>query len=169
MKNLAGDKDCDRFVERELLRCGIEIVRDQERRGEVPASITGKLGRFTFRRAWYYWVVNGFVPLAVAEKLYAHPVGREDIRVDGDCTCPHPAERAKYYCADGKHILGLDQKPTSEQLALEGLSGEIYRKIQAEYVFAETPALVAHTSGVDLYHIDSELGLYIFTHAVYGL
>ncbi len=92
MKNLAGDKDCDGPIELELIRCGIEVVRDQPRDGEVPSSLRGALGKFSFRRAWYYWMVNGKVPLAMANELYEDPVGRTDIRVNGHCGCPAPGE-----------------------------------------------------------------------------
>lgn len=73
MRNLAGDKDCDKFIRAELTRCGIEIVEGERSTGEVPSSLTGRLGTFTFRRAWYYWIVNGPMPLDVAKRLYADP------------------------------------------------------------------------------------------------
>lgn len=83
MQNLAGRKDCDQFIEQELKRSRIDIVRhDEQIRGEVPALLTGKLGPFMFVRAWYYWMVRGPVPLVVAKEIQADPVGG-DIRVAG--------------------------------------------------------------------------------------
>ena len=73
MRNLAGNEECDQYIERELTRAGIEVVRGERMDTEVPASITGKLGDFTFKRAWYYWMVGGNVPLTVAEELYDDP------------------------------------------------------------------------------------------------
>ncbi len=90
MQNLAGNKDCDEFIRSELKRSRIKVVRGERSKGEVPASITGKLGPFTFVRAWRYWMVSGPVPLAVAKELYADPVGATDVQVAGDCRCPAP-------------------------------------------------------------------------------
>lgn len=92
MRNLAGNADCDRYIERELTRARIEVVRGERMDTEVPASITGKFGDFTFKRAWYYWMVDGNVPLTVAEELYDDPVGKEDVRVRGHSGCPPPEE-----------------------------------------------------------------------------
>ncbi len=90
MQNLAGDENCDEFIARELSRSRINAVQGKRSCREVPASITGKLGPFTFTRAWYYWMVSGPTPLAVAKELYADPVGRADVRVEGHCGCPAP-------------------------------------------------------------------------------
>lgn len=93
MRNLAGDKRADESVRDELLAAEIGLVKI-EPYGEVPATYGGKLGAFTFRRAWYYWVVKGPMPLEVARKLYEHPRGREVVRVAGHCGCPPPEEWA---------------------------------------------------------------------------
>src|SRR6478736_3866736 len=95
MKNLAGNKEADKDIERELLRCGVEPIRVLTVRGEVPATVIGVmvvpgLGTFRFERRWYYWSVDGPVPLAIAEELYAMEHHR-DIRSGGDCGCRPPA------------------------------------------------------------------------------
>jgi hypothetical protein len=93
MRNLAGDPDCDRFIRDELQRALIPIKElDTPQKGEVPAKLQGELGPYTFERAWYYWIVRGDVPLAVAQELYQHPVGKADVRVVGHCGCPPPEE-----------------------------------------------------------------------------
>ena len=51
MENLAGNKDCDVIIERELKRAKINVVQGSRGNGEVPASITGELAGFTFQRA----------------------------------------------------------------------------------------------------------------------
>jgi hypothetical protein len=95
MQNLAGKVDCDVFILEELYKAGVCIVEHPEPlRREVPASLTGVMGKFTFARAWYYWVVEGPVPLSVAKILYDHPRGREDVRVAGHCGCPPPEKWA---------------------------------------------------------------------------
>jgi hypothetical protein len=118
MKNLAGDKDCDRAIRRELERARIGMAEGEREPGEVPATITGTLLGWKFTRAWYYWVARiergpGLSPHE-ATKLYYDPVGREDIRVAG--------------CAGNRMPTGY----------------------------------------VDVYHIDSEVGLRIFADALHA-
>jgi hypothetical protein len=86
MINLAGNKDCDEQVVKELNLASISIHRFYEPlNNEVPTRIMGYLGAWTFTRAWYYWV---------AEAPFAHGVPKHiaiefnkkwfsDVRVDG--------------------------------------------------------------------------------------
>jgi hypothetical protein len=80
--NMAGRKDCDEFIARELEEAGI-YLKKEDHKGEVPYHIVGELKGFKFHRAWYYWVVHGSVPAHVAWKMYENPIGRRDVRVDG--------------------------------------------------------------------------------------
>ena len=117
--NMAGVTECDRWIEKELyeakipIRSGFEnwnckkgvhsggiiVVSQWESyqdkwnpKSEVPYHIIGNLGdgKFIFKRAWYYWMVRGNVPLKIAKKLYEDPIGRRDVRVAGHCGCPPP-------------------------------------------------------------------------------
>jgi hypothetical protein len=91
LKNLAGDRKCDLDIRNELEAAGIEVVSvGMSRDAEVPASLVGKLGPFTFTRGWRYWTVRGPMPLAAAQEMYADPVGVVAVRVAGNCTCPAP-------------------------------------------------------------------------------
>lgn len=92
MRNLAGDKRSNASIHDELEAAEIEIVEVPEPYGEPHATLIGKLGPFTFRRAWYYWLVEGPVPVAVAMELYEHPIGRKYVRVGGHCGCPSPLD-----------------------------------------------------------------------------
>jgi len=94
MKNLAGVQECDKDIRKELTEAGIRMVAVPKGNTEVPFSVIGQLSYFTFRRAWYYWVVEGDVPLAVAQEMYATEVGKRDVRVVGHCGCPPPEEWA---------------------------------------------------------------------------
>jgi hypothetical protein len=156
MENLAGRGDCDTSIFRELNRCGIEVVRLPNKLwGEVPASITGKLGQFQFHREWYYWVVRGNVPLPVAQELYNNPVGKTDIRVTGHCGCPPPDEWVTYIDDKGRILCPTSEKPHG--------NGPLSKSILArtDIRFVEDPS--AEGKGfIQLYHIDSELGLRIF-------
>ncbi|MDD5650456.1 MAG: hypothetical protein PHF86_08590 [Candidatus Nanoarchaeia archaeon] len=92
--NLAGDVFCDYFIEMELKLVGIPVETVGLGNTEVPFTKFGFIeqGPFIFKRAWYYWVVNGPVPLDVANDLYADPVGAKDVRVVGHCGCPAPEQ-----------------------------------------------------------------------------
>jgi len=72
MRNLAGKRDCDLYITKELNKASIPIVAMDLRKAEVSASVGGRLGSFVFDRRWYYWAVNGLVPLYVAKKMYCH-------------------------------------------------------------------------------------------------
>src|SRR3990167_10404866 len=125
MINLAGRADCDEYIRLELSRCGIEIVKHPEPcLGEVASKLTGKLGNFTFERAWYYWMVKGLVPLEVAKILYEIPVGKTDIRVAGHCACPPPEHPWLTYRNQRGQEVHLD--PTGENKVQ-------YEKIRKEY------------------------------------
>jgi hypothetical protein len=160
----------DHEVETELLRCGIEVVHGDRSKGEVPASITGRLGSFTFSRAWYYWVVSGNVPLEVAKELFADVVGATDIRVNRNCTCPAPeGYNIEWLSLDARKVASLeDKKKFAEWAAKEADSpfkviGEDGLKI---YEFSDDPASIGAKAYITSYHIDSELGLRIFADTI---
>lgn len=94
MENLVGHPDRDRIIEEELMVCRIDPVHLERPNGhEVNASVQGKLGDIRFVRGWYYWIVDGHVPLFVAQRLYEDPLGRRDVRVNGHCGRPAPNPR----------------------------------------------------------------------------
>lgn len=130
-------EDVARSVVSELERCGIPVQAADPGRDEVPYQHIGKLGAFTFLRAWCYWVVRGPVPLEVAKELYADRIGKTDIRVAGHCGCPPPEYPwVAYFAADGRRI------------------------------YSDNPAAEAVRAVVESYHIDTELGLYVFVNAL---
>ena len=160
MENLAGDKNCDLQIEKELTRCGIEVVRDQPQEGEVPSSLRGKLGSFDFFRAWYYWAVSGSVPLEVAQELYTDPVGKTDIRVTGHCECPPPEEPwITWRTNDGHTVVKQSVKKQFEELIEARL---LQKSTLDEYIFSDDPASIGASAYVESYHIDSEVGLRLF-------
>lgn len=103
MRNLAGHHAADAYCAAELTAAGIEmVVSDKRCSAEVSTHVTGKIGDIALSRAWYYWCAHGKVPLAVAQKLYDDPIGKRDVRVNGDCTCPAPGD-------PGGHIEWFDE------------------------------------------------------------
>lgn len=164
MENLAGRLDCDLRITEELKRCRIPKESVSPKGGEVPYNIIGRLGKFTFVRAWYYWMVEGPVPLYVAWILYADPVGVTDIRVAGHCGCPSPEEYgATWRNKEGKIILKMKEKIQAQQYLLDDsmFMQDIGKKILVEYDFAEDPSKVG-IGFVESYHIDTEVGLRVF-------
>lgn len=57
-------------------------------------GVKSTCGPFTVSRSRSnaYWVVTGPVPADVARKLYAHPVGRKDVRAGGNAGRISPDE-----------------------------------------------------------------------------
>lgn len=95
MMNLAGHELADVYCELELRRAGIDVVFGDESNGEVRTKVTGAIGPFTFKRAWYYWMVEGPMPLVAAIEMYRDPAGARDVRVEGLCGCPDPRDYCK--------------------------------------------------------------------------
>jgi len=171
MQNLAGHARSTEIITDELTRCGIEVVESDKALGEPKSMVKGKLGKFEFQRAWYYYMVDGNVPLAVAEELYATKVGRSDIRVAGHCGCPEPKEWAKSFAEDGKEFISEKQRDELMEFFTEtGL--KCYKPPEA--ALKESLERMNWVVGnkedgqlcVDSYHIDSELGLYLFVEAL---
>lgn len=150
-RNLAGDERADIYIRQELQQAGIPIKRVTQGRTEVPYSLIGKLpckngGEFTFTRAWYYWVVEGRVPLNVAQQLYQTDIGQRDIRVQGHCGCPPPEEWA---------MPDFTLMSTEQLMQVSGLTlGEMAAKCNSGEI--NLPRFV------DIYHIDSQEGLDLF-------
>jgi hypothetical protein len=166
--NLAGHVNPNFTIERELIRCRIDVVHGETSKGEVATSLTGRLGPFTFRRAWYYWVASGPVPLDVADELYADPVGREDVRVAGHCGCPAPRDHGvTWYGGDGARLNETGKR--DEFLRYLASSGQGMKESAArmldDYRFVDNPAAVGR-GFVELYHIDSEVGLRLFADTI---
>lgn len=119
--------------------------KDGERIPEVPYTIIGILGgheqfnaddcqdlnktgwweshliqsvSFTFTRAWYYWVVTGYVPLSVAEELYEDSVGAKAVRSGGDCACRPPKTWLTRHPIVGMKVVNLYHIDSQEGLNL---------------------------------------------------
>ncbi|MGB4762223.1 MAG: hypothetical protein WBP12_02590 [Candidatus Saccharimonas sp.] len=160
MRNLAGVANADTFIEYELTHAGIDIVdatAKEAKHSEVPFTVAGQLGRFRFLRAWTYWVVRGSVPQFVAELLYADPVGRTAVRVNGDCTCPAPA--------GGDLVLRLPDGREVIDAASRG-SSWIKHFETSTYVFSDDPLAASAIGYVTSYHIDSQDGLDLFARVM---
>lgn len=170
MQNLAGNKNCDREIRRELERARIDVVEGQATRGEVPYTITGSLAGWTFERAWYYWVAKGQLPLEIAKQLYADPIGKTDVRVAGHCGCP-PPEPPWVTCYDAEgNQLWSDPDGEEARKAVGFVERGLLKAEQfAGQRFVPDAPSVAARIVVESYHIDSEAGLRLFADALRSL
>ena len=119
MRNLAGVEEADQYIQEELLLAGIDIVKAEAHREEVPYTLEGKLGPWTFTRAQYYWRVNApdgeGLPLDFAVELHTreYPIKGEKqpktygnaVRVSGHCGCPHPEYGVRHFDANKLEII----------------------------------------------------------------
>jgi hypothetical protein len=104
--NCAGRENIDDLLTAELKTAGIEVVQYEFLRdtcGEVKTSVRGQLHRWTFTRAWYYWMASGpGLPPNYATPL--HEVHGQEVRVGGHCGCPSPLEWCKGFAVDSYHV-----------------------------------------------------------------
>ncbi len=167
MINLAGKPigENDDQITLELARCGVPstLVTDCLT-SEVQTNRGGELCGLKFHRAWRYWVAEGQVPLEVALKLYENPVGKTDIRVTGHCGCPAPAAPWIRWRdpETGKCIISTDQRDTMQKIGENPEFKDMVEKFFNDFIFNNDPKSIGGIPSVDLYHIDTELGLYIF-------
>lgn len=115
--NKAGDHaDTDDVLRAELKAAGIPTLQEHDGRdpsfladiirrgsGEVKTSVQGHLYGWTFKRAWYYWTVDGpGLDVEAAEEL--HERFGQEVRVAGHCGCPTPREWYKGFAVTNYHI-----------------------------------------------------------------
>ncbi len=172
MRNIAGKPihDNDREITEELMRCGVDWYRDHVRQhSEVKTSVYGFLGKppdcIKLERAWRYWVVSCWVPLVVADELYNSPVGRTDIRVTGYAGNQLPKDGAIWINKEtNKQIVRSSEREQCARLVESHGADDIAKMAQA---VIDDPAAASGNNGfISSYHIDSELGLYIFARTV---
>lgn len=94
MKNLAGRKDCDIYVKREIEQAGLEPNQFSfSTGGEVDSHYRPSFQGWRFTRAWYYWVAHtDSTPLLFKYADELHETHGNVVRVDGHCLCPAPKE-----------------------------------------------------------------------------
>jgi len=175
MINLAGFPQANFIIEGELIRCNIDRVYGEEWDGKIRCNLYGliyhdKLGVFTFVRSLRYWVVHGLVPLEIAEKLYSDPVGLTDIRANGNCNCPEPLKSAAWFDEDGIELLDMSRFQETVELIKNSSSKHVRSTaidFLTQYRFVDDPQQKG-SGYITNYHIDSELGLRLFSDAIRG-
>jgi len=163
MINLAGVRECDVHMRSELVQAGVPIIDIPRENSEVPYTVMGKLGKYEFRRAWYYWMVNGNVPLEAAQEMYADPIGKKDVRVAGHCGCPPPEEWTRWYTTDGKLVVKTKELPEYRKFIDKGIFKE---SVLDDLVFTDDPQSVGALGFIEHYHIDSQEGLNLYVATI---
>lgn len=167
--NLAGvPRDAvAREVLGELAAAGVEAVAAATP-GEVDAGVAGRLGPYRFTRAWRYWVVEGPVPLAVAEALYADPAARASVRVAGHCACPPPAEWVRWVAPDGREVHPTrTARELLDAIDAGGVLADACDRTLRACHFRKDPAAYPGVRGfVPGYHVDDRAGLRLLADAL---
>jgi hypothetical protein len=176
MKNLAGDINADNLVKEELYLAGIPII-ECEGKGEVPYKHVGRVGNWTFKRAWTYWIATvpdgeKGLPLKIAMDLYnmKHPNNDSEImgniiRTGGHCGCPSPDEYG------AQPIYDDDFDKQLENIGYEKIYSNILKKEYIPITVEEVSKLcnegkLTIERYVDCYHIDNLIGLKILADVI---
>ena len=145
-----------------MFRLGVEVVT-------VNGADGGREGPFLIGFRNYYFTVDGPCPLAIAEALYATPVGRTDIRAMGDCARPEPKTRATYFDADGVELVndpdGRQAREWDGAIASGSGLGKVLSTLPRPRFVPDAAAMAARAV-VKAFHVDSELGLYMLLQAL---
>lgn len=150
--------EADQLGRRGIYLPGLDSPTEKIAVYEVRAT----LGKYQFRRAWYYWIVKGPVPLEVAKEMYAAPEGRHDVRAGGHCGAPPPETQVHHIAPDGKPAI-----LKSEMDEYRGTSVEERLKDKV----TEMESFDGCEVYVETYHIDTPEGLrlYVDTLRKHGL
>lgn len=79
----------------ELRRAGIPSVANEaqvEPEKFSSKKVLGKIGEYECLRARRYWVINGSIPLSLAQELYKNPIGGKYVRFRGYANGIEPEE-----------------------------------------------------------------------------
>lgn len=145
LENLARhkfDNEINEKVKEELLIAGIPVLRVGRLDTEVKTEYIGILNGFVFKRAWTYWVVEGYMPLNYANYIYKN-FKNLNIRAGGHAGNVHPKE----ICIDMKY---------------NNILFELRNKYPYDVYLKKAKQIKADQGGpkyVEFYHIDTQLGL----------
>ena len=164
MKNLAGNKDCDKYILEELERADIpyRLLSSEPSNTEVPYRYIGFLnnGKIKLTRAWTYWVAEGRIPVKIANKIYNHPEGKKSVRIAGHCGCLNPDEYGltKFDTITDKIMVDEETFKKGENTFKHSPRG--LKLWLDEYVvdYGQPHEFCATT-----YHIDDQAGLLLFS------
>jgi len=173
MKLLDIFLDCNALITRELIEARVQIVQHpQPIRYYPPVSVTGRLGKYTFVRAGYYWTISGPVPLTLARKMYneSGDVGRYDIHAEVFDSSRPPDDYIKVInWSEFYQILGFDPSKGSEALDNIVEENDAALRILRPPQFPGDLLRFGHKKVlgcIAVYHIDSQEGLNLFANII---
>lgn len=185
MINLAGVATCDETIRTELAAAGIDIVEGDRRRCGVPYSLTGRLGAFSFRRAWYYWMVSGLMPLEAAKRMAKTPCpakthyawslatdkGERNYRTLYGARMR--AQRLGGQVKKSRRAIQLASLTANDVIRVRGYAGgadpeemATWHDEAGNYLHMYQPGARAY---VRSYHIDTQAGVNLFAETIRGL
>jgi len=163
--NLAGnnqpEKRRNEIVKTELLLAGLEPIANTDMDREVKTVFKAELNGWIFFRAWVYWVAinnKSGLPLEIANKMHfsEYPSGSiygKTIRVGGDCGCKEPVKGLRVPESIQAGIFAKYPKPADWCKAdIDNLNAEFNDYSGEKFV--------------DVYHIDSIMGLKKFVETI---
>ena len=157
MKNLAGDKNCDVTIIRELEMARIPIMDVPKNDGEVPFTKTGNIKGLEFYRSWYYWSIDCRIPLAIAKEIYKDPACTKDVRAGGYAGGSPPEQQcSRFSVKTGKHVVTQKQYDDAKEWAKDDILNQFLG--EDDMILNDD----TFESFVTTYHIDTELGLRVF-------
>lgn len=103
MNNLANISNADEIILEELYLAKISSIKVEKSKSEVPYSYIGRVGDWTFKRAWNYWIAHvdeNKIGILLKDALILHnnkhPIKDcilgDVIRSGGHAGCPSPDE-----------------------------------------------------------------------------
>ena len=127
--------------------------------------VIGKVNKFLFTAYLCndYFIAQGKVPLNIAQKLYNDPIGK-DIRVNGYCTHPKPEGVQINWYLHNKQIYSLDA--LEEAKGCIGATKVFAQSFIDNNLFSDNPVSLGAEGFIELYHIDSQLALRVFTDTI---
>jgi len=161
--------EAETVARHELMTAGIDIIKLHEaQQGELAITIMGKLADISFNRSHHYWCAKGRIPLAVAELLYADPVGRRDLRIGGYYERPSPDKFARWFLLDGRQVLTNEEM--TEVNAWKNCGNVYYQNLwkmnASKYIASDDPASIGAKAFIGMYHADSQEGLNLLARMI---
>lgn len=168
MQNLASHPESTVLCAAELGAAGIPLDFLAEPYGEPRSRVGGILHGFTFRRAWYYWVVIGMMPIEQARVLYADPVGLRAVRTAGFAGNDSPENHVEWVSADGVDLVIDPDGEQQADWARWAEKSEHMRETMSKLRFV--PEVPSDARGyITSYHVDSADGLRLLADTIRSL
>ncbi len=192
MKNLAGVKDCDKDIRKELNKAQAEIKEVYDNKSEVPYNLIGVVGDWELRRLWYYWSArpiegksNG-LPLDIALEMHNKKYPSEmfedcnieiygsAIRAGGDGSARSPHEGYASQPIYNKEFIdecrALGVKIVSQKSMGIGEDEKEYPELNYGQISDLcNEGKIKSKRYVDCYHIDTQEGLNEFVRVIKSL